>query len=80
MEVALALPDNYYMGIEQISNNTFVMLDGTFLGNMTPSNANPYKHWWGCKPSMSNNIDVVAEVQHHVPHSSRKSGWGWGWG
>jgi hypothetical protein len=43
--VALALPNNYYMGIEQIATNTFVWLDGSFIGNTTPSNSSPYKHW-----------------------------------
>jgi hypothetical protein len=33
------------MGIEQIATNTFVWLDGTFIGNTTPSNSSPYKHW-----------------------------------
>lgn len=45
MEFMLALPNNYYMGIEQISTNTFVWLDGSFIGNTTPSNSNPYRHW-----------------------------------
>jgi hypothetical protein len=51
VEVALAPANNYYLGIEPLGNTTikggiFVMLDGTFLGNTTPSNSNPYKHWW----------------------------------
>jgi hypothetical protein len=50
VEVALAPANNYYLGIEPLGNTTikggiFVMLDGTFLGNTTPSNSNPYKHW-----------------------------------
>jgi hypothetical protein len=45
VEAQLVLATNYYMGIEQISTNTFVWLDGTFIGNTTPSNSNPYKHW-----------------------------------
>ena len=45
VETALALPNLYYMGIEQISLNTFVWLDGSFIGNTAPSNSNPYRHW-----------------------------------
>jgi hypothetical protein len=45
VETALELPNLYYMGIEQISLNTFVWLDGSFIGNTTPSNSNPYRHW-----------------------------------
>lgn len=48
----ISLPaNNYYLGIEPLMSNTnltggfFVMLDGTFLGNTTPSNSDPYKHW-----------------------------------
>jgi hypothetical protein len=32
-------------GIEPLGNHSWVLLDGTFLGNNTISNANPYKHW-----------------------------------
>ncbi len=33
-------------GIERLGQHSWVLLDGTFLGNNTISNANPYKHWW----------------------------------
>jgi hypothetical protein len=50
VETALSTASNVYMGIEALGNSTlnggtFVMLDGTFLGNLTPSSSNPYKHW-----------------------------------
>jgi hypothetical protein len=51
VETAFAPANNYYLGIEALGNTTiaggtFVMLDGTFLGNTTPSSSNPYRHWW----------------------------------
>jgi hypothetical protein len=32
-------------GIEPVGRNLWQLLDGTFLGNDSISNANPYKHW-----------------------------------
>jgi hypothetical protein len=51
VELALTPINNYYLGIEPIGNislngGTFMWLDGTFIGNTTPSNSNPYRHWW----------------------------------
>jgi hypothetical protein len=43
--------DNYWIGIEPLRNvSTFggvwVWADGQFIGNLTPSNSDPYRHWW----------------------------------
>jgi hypothetical protein len=45
-EVEFHLPAaaNYYIGVEPMGAS-WVLSDGTFLGNTTPSNSSPYKHW-----------------------------------
>jgi hypothetical protein len=45
VETVLAPLTDYFMGIEPRGANNWIMLDGTVLGNNTPSNSNPYKHW-----------------------------------
>jgi hypothetical protein len=47
VESSITLLTDYYIGIERQGVGNWIMLDGTFLGNNTPSNSNPYKHWCG---------------------------------
>jgi hypothetical protein len=47
---AVFAANNYWLGIEPLRNTSvfgtnWVLADGQFLGNMTPSNSNPYRHW-----------------------------------
>jgi hypothetical protein len=42
--------NNYWIGIDLLRNLTvhgsnWVLGDGSFIGDLTPSNADPYKHW-----------------------------------
>ena len=45
VENELNVPTDYYLGVEQ-QGSSWMLADGTFLGNTTPSNSSPYKHWW----------------------------------
>ena len=66
-QLPTATSAGYYLGIEEISNGTFVLLDGTFIGNTTPSNSNPYKHW--CDPA-----HALARVVLQAARSQRQCG------
>ena len=44
IETALAINANYYLGIEAQGPGNWMLLDGTFIGNNTPS-VSPYRHW-----------------------------------
>jgi hypothetical protein len=51
VQTQLSGVDNYWIGIEPFRNVSqfgpvFVWTDGQFIGNFTPSNSNPYRHWW----------------------------------
>lgn len=50
VETAFSGAANYWLGIEPLRNVTlyggvWVLADGQFLGNLTPSTAGPYRHW-----------------------------------
>jgi hypothetical protein len=45
VESSITMLTDYYMGIEPQGVGNWIMLDGTFIGNNTPSNSNPYNHW-----------------------------------